>query len=412
MSGNTRLPAARTWALCLTASLGWVPLGCENATENSAAAPPNLPSIAASAQRDESARGEPARRVVRVDPALLQQARVAVTEVVAFAFTGQTSIPGEVTPAPDGEAEVGSLVAGRVASLDAVEGATVSKGQVLAWIDAPEVGSVRADLARASAQLGAAQQRLERQLALQLQGATSQSAVDEARAAVQSATADQQGARAKLGSVGVLGAGATGKLALRSPIDGVVVARHATLGGAVTPEATLFRIINPRTLRVRAQWSETLGPVPAVDTRVQLSTRTHHVSNPPTPCDARVESHLGIIDARTRSVTLQIVPSPDCRPLTSGGYVDARVSSADEASTVPTGYTQVPLDAVVDLRGLPTVFVARSEPGVFEVRTVEAKPSVGNVVPIELGLAAGEKVAVKGVVLLKGEALGDVLGGD
>lgn len=387
----------------------WLSLGCQTPVDG--ALSQTATSTAAAARR--SSAGEPVRRLVRVDPTLIGQGRVATTEVVAFAFAGQSVIPGEVTPAPDGEAEVGSLVAGRIASLDAVEGGAVSKGQILAWIDAPEIGSTRADLARANAHLVAAQQRLDRQLALQRQGATSQSAVDESSAAMLSAKADQQGALSKLGSVGVSGAGSTGRLALRSPIDGIVVARHAALGGAVTPEATLFRIVNPRTLRVRARWSETLGPIPEVNTLVQLSVRTNPGVLPAPSCEAHVETHLGLVDSATRSIALQIKPGPNCPKFTLGGYVDARVADARaKGAASGEGWAQVPLEAVVDLRGLSTVFLAQSEPGVFEVRTVAAKPSVGNIVPIELGLTAGETVAVKGVVLLKGEALGDMLGGE
>ncbi len=355
---------------------------------------------------------EPSTRTVSVDESLLTTGRIALTEVTAFAHGGQLVVPGEVAPGPDGEAEIGSLVAGRVASLDAVEGAAVTKGQVLAWIDAPEVGSVRADLARASAQSVAAQQRLDRQLALQLQGATSQSAVDEARAAVLSAQADQQGARAKLGSVGVGGVGSTGRLALRSPIDGVIVERHATLGGAVAPDATLFRVIDPKKVRVRAQWSETLGPIPTPNSGVHLSSRAATSSSAAAPCEATIETHLGLIDPVTRSVTLQIQPGKGCPSFTTGAYVDVFVAPPGGSKTSVADWVQVPLEAVVDLRGMPTVFVALAEVGRFEVRTVEPRPSLGNVVPIALGLTAGEKVASKGVVLLKGEALGDILGGE
>lgn len=349
-------------------------------------------------------------RTVSVDQSLLTTGRIAITEVTAFAHGGQLVVPGEVAPGPDGEAEIGSLVAGRIASLDAVEGAAVTKGQVLAWIDAPEVGSVRADLARANAQGAAAQQRLDRQLALQLQGATSQSAVDEARAAVLSAQADQQGARAKLGSVGVGGLGSTGRLALRSPIDGVIVERNATLGGAVAPDATLFRVINPKKLRIRAQWSETLGPIPTPNSVVHLSSRAV-TGGGGAPCEAVIETHLGLVDPVTRSVTLQIQPGNTCPSFTSGAYVDVLVAPP-EGTGATTQWVQVPLEAVVDLRGMPTVFVALPEAGRFEVRTVEPRPSLGNVVPIAQGLASGEKVASKGVVLLKGEALGDILGGE
>jgi membrane fusion protein, heavy metal efflux system len=343
-------------------------------------------------------------------------------------------VPGEVSPAPDGEADIGALVAGRIASIHAVEGDTVSKGQVLAWLDAPELGSVRGDLARAGAQTAAAQQRLTRQLALQTQGATSQSAVDEARAAVLSAEADQAAARAKLGSIGVGTGGSSGRLAMRSPIDGIVVERHATLGGSVAPDVTLFRVIDPNELRVKARWSETLGSIPAIGTRVHLSPRR---GSGGAPCEGVIESQAGLIDAATRSVTVQIRPSDACPPFTSGAYIDvllpsgrgpaaahadvtrapqaeATASSPELTAAPPAalGWVQVPLEAVVDLRGIATVFVAQGEPGEFVARPVEVGPSIGPIIPITLGLQPGEKVAVKGVVLLKGEALADILGGD
>lgn len=355
---------------------------------------------------------ESSGRLLRLDPALTVDGRVEVATAVTFERADDVTIPGEVVPAPDGEADVGSLVAGRIASLNAVEGAKVTKGQVLAWLDAPEVGGVRADLARATAQLSAAEQRLERQLTLQAQGATSQAAVNEARAAVASAQADQRGAQARLGAAGTSSSGTSGKVALRTPIDGVVVERRATLGGAVAPDTTVFRVINPDTLRVKARWSETLGSIPAVNTRVHLSPRASVSGGASATCDARVETHLGVIDPHTRSVTLQVAPAATCPPLTAGGYVDVFVSPETAPDQTRARWVAVPLEAVVDLRGLPTVFVAHSEPGVFEARTVDAKPSVGRMVPIELGLEAGEKVAVKGVVLLKGIALGDLLGGD
>lgn len=373
-------------------------------------------------------------RRLRVDAQLLLQGRVAVAEVVPFAYAGEVVVPGEVSPAPDGEADVGALVAGRLASIHAVEGDKVSKGQVLAWLDAPEIGSVRGDLARSAAQTAAAQQRLTRQLALQTQGATSQSAVDEARAAVLSAEADQAAARAKLGSIGVGSGGSSGRLAMRSPIDGIVVERHATLGGSVAPDVTLFRVIDPAKLRVKARWSETLGVVPAVGTSVHLSPRR---GNAGAPCEGVVESQTGLIDAATRSVTVQIRPSEACPTFTSGGYLDVllpsgrkpaappqgtsgaaarsvNTSNAGETATSATtlGWVQVPLEAVVDLRGIPTVFVAVGEPGEFVARAVEVAPSIGHIIPVKLGLQPGEKVATQGIVLLKGEAMADILGGE
>jgi membrane fusion protein, heavy metal efflux system len=349
---------------------------------------------------------------IRVAPQLLTSGRITVAEVVAFTHSGTIRIPGDVMPAPDGEAEVGSLVAGRLATLESVEGDRVTKGQVLAWIDSPEIGSVRADLARAKSQVTAANKRLERQLSLQSQGATSQVAVDEARTAVSSAEADIEAARAILSASGVHASGSGGRLAVRAPIDGVIVARLTTLGRAVGADTTLFRIINPDSLRVHAQWSEAMGAVPSVGNAVDVIPRSRSGGSvTATTCAGTVSAHLGVIDRDTRSTTLQVTFSSPCPTLMAGAYVDVLV--ARRTTTIPAdNWTQVPLESVVDLRGLPTVFVAGKEQGDFEARQVVPGASIGNVIPIEHGLRPGEAVATAGLTLLKGEALRDILGAD
>jgi membrane fusion protein, heavy metal efflux system len=352
----------------------------------------------------------PKRTLLRVHPSLLTQGRVVVADVVTFAHAGATLVPGEIAVAPDGEAEIGSLVNGRVASLEAVEGNTVKRGQTLAWIDSPEVGALRADLLRASGQVGAANKRWERQLALQAQGATSQSALDEANASVLAAQADQQAANARLQAIGVGGAATSGKVALRSPIDGVVVERRATLGAAVASDALLFRVINPRKLLIKAHWAESLGPLPPLETSVDISLRRPSNAKV-SDCTGVIVAQLGLVDVVTRSVTLQIEPHTTCPAFSPGSYVDVLIGS-QLAQATPSGWTQVPSEAVVDLRGMPTVFVATQQAGEFEVRNVVPGNSLGTVVPIQMGLSAGEKVVTVGTILLKGEALADILGAD
>jgi multidrug efflux pump subunit AcrA (membrane-fusion protein) len=61
---------------------------------------------------------------------------------------------------------------------------------------------------------------------------------------------------------------------------------------------------------------------------------------------------------------------------------------------------------------VPTVFVADAKPGAFQARAVRVGPNAGAAVTIEAGLAEGDRVVVAGAVLLKGEMLRSVLGGD
>lgn len=401
------LAALLRW--CLSASLV-VAGGCDRETQPAADKGQDEPVLAPAA---------PARERVFVSATLLDHGRVQLTKVVESSYAGSLIVPGEVAPGVDGEAELGPLVGGRIASLEVAEGASVQKGQVLAWIEAPEVGDMQAQFARSSARVTASQRQLERQLALFEQNATSERALDDARVAARVAEAEQQAARARLAALGASTvAGAGSKLPLRSPINGTVVERRASLGAAVTPQAAIFRIVDLKQQRVKAQWSETLGGVPAVGTPVTLVSRhaTHPKSTAP-PCKGKVNAHLGVVDRRTRSLTLQIEPDPSCSGLSHGAYVEVMLSTA--ADTDPkvdggptTARVQVPTHSVVELRGVPTVFVALPDPGWFEVRRVLPEPSAGAMTTISAGLIPGEQVASKGLILLKGEALRGVLGGD
>jgi cobalt-zinc-cadmium efflux system membrane fusion protein len=355
--------------------------------------------------------------VVRVDAGLVAEGRVKIGEAERRSPGTELVLAGDAAPAEDGEAEVGALVSGRVATLDVTEGARVKRGQVLARIDAPEVGRATAELLRARSHAMVAARKLGRQLELQAQNATSQNAVDEARAEDQAARADLVAARTLLanmgggepGDAGGADAGAkavTVRVAVRTPIDGVVVRRFAVLGGAVTPEAPLFRVIAPDRLIVRARLPETAGAAVKEGAAVVIRPRAARGDATKDRCDATVEAAFGVVDEASRTTPLRVRPAAGCSWLVPGAYVDVVVSVGpgarvgDESPAV-----LVAAEAVVDVRGVPTVFVAGKEPGTFEARPVRPGPTAGASIVVEAGLEPGERVAVAGALLLKGELL-------
>jgi cobalt-zinc-cadmium efflux system membrane fusion protein len=364
-----------------------------------------------------------AARAVLVDPGLLDTGRIKLFKVRASLATDSLAIPGEVVSDPEGEALVGALVAGRVRSLAVDVGDEVKKGAILAVVDAPEIARTRARLAEANAALTLAQSQLDRQEQLRAENATSGRALDQARAELTAAHAQVDSAKALLSSWGVAqGQSVSAQLAVRSPIHGVVAARNATLGGAVRPDETLFRIIAPERVVILAQWPESRLAIPKPKSILQVRPRARaHQSE---PCEALVETQGRVVNTQTRTVTLRLRPKEPCDGLLPGAYVnvlargeETGAGSPSPGSTEPSGteaptVVQVPRLSVVDVRGLPTVFVAEGPKGSFVPRTVLAEPSAGDFVVITSGLAPGERVASAGVILLKGEMLRDVLGGE
>jgi cobalt-zinc-cadmium efflux system membrane fusion protein len=386
-------------------------LGCER---DAASATPPAP--IASAAVDAKA---PAR--VEIDPALIDAGRVSLGRATRRSIAAEQILAGDVIPSEDGEADVGALVSGRIATIDVADGARVARGQVLARIDAPDVGRATAELLRARGRGEATERRLARQLDLEKQGATSPSAVDEARSEDRAARAELTAARTMLST---LGAGeprieADGgaptpsravsiRVAIKAPIDGVVVERSAVLGGAVAPDRSLFRIIDPARLVVRARLPETTG-LPAAATRATIRPRTSGGVPSTDRCDAAVIAGFGVIDATSRTVPIRLRPAGACAWLLPGAYVDVILQGAVAAADTVAIAIAIPVEAVVEVRGVPTVFVVGARRGVFVAHPVRVGAAVGASIPVEAGLDEGAEIAVRGGVLLKGEMLRSAL---
>lgn len=349
-------------------------------------------------------------KVLRLDPSLFVSERVKSVAVEKRLPASELKLPGEVRASLNA-AEVGALVSGRVASILAVEGAPVERGQVLAWLDAPEVARATADLLRAQARSSAAEKRLARQLELDAKQATSGDALDMARADAAVARADAAAARTLLRSLGgslpsaaeAAAETVSSRIALRAPVSGVVVRRDAVIGGAVSPERTLFWLNGDATPVVLAHVPEgTLAPLEGERAHLQARGSARR-------CEATVRGKLGVVDAATRSVAIRLEADPGCAELAPGGYVDVSI-----VRTTGTGTPAlvVPREAVVDVHDVSVAFVTGAVPNEVEARPVRVSDRAGPELVIESGLKEGEQVVRQGALLLKGELLRAELSGE
>jgi cobalt-zinc-cadmium efflux system membrane fusion protein len=346
---------------------------------------------------------------VAVDRQLMTTGRITLATVEARSLSGELRVAGEVRSSESGSAEAGTLVAGRIASLEVAEGAKVKRGQVLAWVDAPEVARAAADLLLARAHAVVAKRKRARQEALDTASATSKNALDDARAEDDAARAELLAARTLLTSLG--GAEPPSdpdvtalivRVPVRAPIAGIVAERNTVLGGAVSPEKTLFRIVadSQTAFSILARVPETVTAKPQAGASATVVPRGTGSST----CQALVEGSLGGIDTQTRTLAVRLAPDKSCAWLIPGSFVDVVFAPARGSANLPAGLV-VPRNAIVDVRGKPTVFVAGSTPGEFSARAVQSGSGDTNEVTIDAGLSAGEQIVVEGALLLKGELL-------
>ncbi len=314
--------------------------------------------------------------------------RLAVAE--RRALTGGVAIPAEVQFEPSSTAHVGPMVPGRITRVSVALGDRVRRGQLLGVVASSDVSTARARLDQARARLSAAEATQRRQQQLSTEGIGAQRSLIDADAQVGELRAEVEGLRRQLS---VFGSGSAGELMLTAPIDGVVVAVHATLGETATPEQPAFIVTDPTKVWVR-------GNVPELElSRVVAGSaaivRLH--AFPELSMTGTITYVAPALDEKTRSLPVRVtLQAPDAR-LRSGlfGSIELVGGSADERVLV------VPADAVASLDGQTVVFVPADEPNSFKPQPVALGRRAGGLFEVRSGLEEGARLAISGAFTLK-----------
>lgn len=348
-------------------------------------------------------RAEPAGRSdsVRLSPEAIERNQIRVAAVAMEPFTGGVEIPAEVQLIPDRVAHVTSLVAGQVVEARVSLGDRVEKGAVLATLRSVELGQARSEQSRAAAAVESARANYERQQTLEREGIGSQRALQEARAAFEQSRADLAGARDRLGVYG--GGGTVGAaMALRAPIAGTIIERHATAGEISKVDDPLFVVADTSRVWVLGRvYEQDVGRVTA-----GASVSVHLAAYPDRSWKGTLSQVASVLDERTRTLPVRVeLDNPD-GVLRPGLFGTLTLATDPSAPLMPV----VPESAVQTVRGRELVFVPGEQAGEFRAVSVRVAGRDHGRVSIEDGLAAGAEVVVRGAFVLKSELLRDEMG--
>jgi membrane fusion protein, heavy metal efflux system len=391
MSGRMDHPRLIAALLALIVAAG----GCKKDGSAIPDANASVPSASAGGAPETS-------RQVSLNPDLIKEGRIVIKPAEKRSLADETLTPAEVVPAVDGEAEVGALVSGRVSSILVKEGDRVKAGQVLAYIDAPDAARMQGDLMRSRARLWRAEKMAEQERKLWADKATSERSLQAAESELRESQAAVRAAQSLLvaSHVPVPGENSKGgasRIAVTTPIAGVVAQRSAVLGGHVTAETSLFEIVAPEKLLLKANVPEVLAQRVEVGSPAIIRPRGAEVT-----CNGTVQSRLDKIDHERRTMGVLVSIAPGCPGLVSGAFADVTVRLS--ASGVAPGVV-IPRTAIVEFDGAPSVFVEAPSrgPGHFDIHVVRPGLTDGVHTVIEDGLKEGDPVVVVGALLLKGE---------
>ncbi len=324
------------------------------------------------------------------------RSRLAVDATAAQASSRSLSLPAVVEANPARTVNVLPPLIGRLVELKVGLGDSVRAGQTVAWIGSPDLPQAQADRDKAADALDLAKRSLERARGVKEAGASASKDVEAAESAYRQALAEDQRARARLqtltgtDSAPRAAEGQPRLLAITAPIAGTVTALNVGRGAFINDAtAPLLTIANTDRVWITAQAPENLVGSIAKGQPVSVALSAY----PNQPLSGRVAFISPLMEPDTRRVKVRIeFANPDGR-LRPNMYATATFAVAQGTRVT------VPPSALLMNNDSTTVFVEVA-PWTFQRRVVELGSEDGSRVQVMSGLKSGERVLIRGGVLL------------
>jgi len=326
--------------------------------------------------------------------------RLGLEAASARPVNPKLSLPAVVESDPARTAAVLTPLGGRLIALKVALGDRVSRGQVVAVIDSPDLAQAYNDNDKAADSFKLTEKNLGRQEAQNKLGVASDKDLDQARSDYAQAAAEYTRTQARLKMLGVTatatspGVSATTsaarELSVAAPVGGSVTALNVAPGNMINdPTQPLMTIADLSTVWITAMVPERDIAAVAKNQDAEATLAAY----PERTLKGKVLFLSDVIDPDSRRGKIRIAFANSDYALKPNMF--ATVSLSGNARTLVV----VPSSALLMNNDRTSVFVATA-PWTFERRNVEAELEEGTSVAIRSGLSAGEQVLVKGAILL------------
>lgn len=346
-------------------------------------------------------KGKPANIVYLTPEA---QRAIAVEEVQLRAMAGELTLPGKVQYSEDRFAKISSPVVGRVTDVRAKLGERVAAGQVLLTIESADIGSAYSDYVKAESDLQFSTRNYEVAKELYETKALSKKDLVQAQNDFLKLQAEYRRARQRLLALKVPAAELdkpraeqriSSRFDLKAPIGGTLIERNVTVGQMVgnDPAQMLYTIADLTVLQVVAEvYEKDLSRV------VKGMTVSVTVEAYPEEVFPATVVYIGdMVDPATRTIKVRCnVTNPNLK-LKPEMFARVLLKLGAGAPVLA-----VPKEAVLGLGGQSYVYVQTPDGG-YERRPIRTGTVASETVQVTEGLQAGERVVVRGALLLKGE---------
>lgn len=347
---------------------------------------------------------EPSFGQALLSEAQVKDAQLTVAPVSEQDVGGQVVTSGKVTFDDLLVSHVYSPVTGRVVQIAAQPGQRVKRGASLVTIESPDVGTAFSDLAKAQADLVAAEHDYQRQKELFTASAGSQKDYESAQDNYQKAKAEFERSRRKAQLFRAGSADTVNQVyTLRALIDGEVISRNVNPGVEVQGQYSGGNAVELFTIGELDQvW--VIADVFEMDlARVKAGERVsvRVISYPNQLFEGVVDWVSGTLDSVSRTARVRCKIKNPQHQLKPEMYATVSIN-VDSHRTLA-----VPRNAVLRLADQTIVFVETGKAADGRMR-FERRPIAvneddgGDYLPVLNGVKAGERLVVSGALLLSG----------
>jgi cobalt-zinc-cadmium efflux system membrane fusion protein len=359
--------------------------------------------VCACGRSEEPSASDAATPVVKPAPVISKDIETAVVNPSQLepVFT----LVGKIAYGEDRYSRISSPLQGRVLEVRVKLGDHVKAGDILLVMDSPDITSAYSDFIKEASELDYATRAFELAKDLYQSKAVPFKDFKQAENDLVKARAEFRRAKERLLSLRVPAGELekplaqqriTARFEMRSPLAGTVVERAVTPGQSVggDPSQVLFTVADLEKLQMVADVYERDIALVKVGQVATVNVEAY----PGVGFPAAIALVGDVVDPITRTVKVRAWVNNDNHKLKPEMFARLNIQVGAEE----TRFLAVPKEAVLEIDGKQFVYVVEAE-GRYVRRQVKVAPSAGDQLLVLEGLKPGERIVVKGAVLIKGQ---------
>lgn len=361
--------------------------------------------------------------VVKLDPSLINQpdgSNCGIVKTIQVSekkkMTVAVNITGEVRMNENAAVHVSPRIPGIVRAVYVEVGTEVKKDDILFMLDSVDLGQALSDYERDRALTALSEKNYLREKSLFDKKVGSEMDMIEAQIRYEEFQAAQQASEQRLHVFGLTDAdiaeniSASGKrqggaLAVRAPIDGTIIEKHAVMGEYVEPAQTTMILADLGTVWVWGDvYERDLDAVVKHTVKESIPVEIHVPAYPGAKFRGEVNYIGATMDETTRTIQVRTVIDNSDRRLRPGMFCQGNIllSTDDEVLAIPK-------EALLTDEGRDFVFVNIKDNHFLRVDVKKGREFEADVEILE-GLAPGQTIVTEGAFVLKSDVLREKMG--